>query len=130
MGNHTPTEADNLAAAKQFFELALNRGDFEAARALVGPHYIQHNPEVADGYDAFAGFIGGLRAAFPKFRVETVRSFADGDFVILHGRSHHGPTPNSEALVDIFRFENGKIVEHWDVVQPIPDVSRNSNGIV
>ena len=130
MSNHTETEAANLRSALEFFELALNRGDFTCARAFIGPRYIQHNPEVADGYEAFAGFIGGLRAAFPKFRVETVRSFADGEFVILHGRSHNGPTPNSEALVDIFRFEGGKIVEHWDVVQPIPDVSRNSNGIV
>jgi len=130
MSGHTETEEGNLRTALEFFELALNRGEFEAARALTGPVYIQHNPEVGDGFDAFAGFIGGLRAAFPTFRVQTVRSFADGDFVILHGRSHNGPTPNSEALVDIFRFEHGKIVEHWDVVQPIPDVSRNGNGIV
>lgn len=130
MPNHTETEAENLRSAIAFFDLALNQGNFAAARAYVGPHYIQHNSEVADGYEAFAAFIGGLRAAFPNFRVQTIRSFADGDYVILHGRSHNGPTPNSEALVDIFRFESRKIVEHWDVVQPIPETSKNQNGIV
>ncbi len=130
MAQHTEQEEANLKAALAFYDLALNRGDFAAARAYIGPVYIQHNPEVADGFDAFAGFIGGLRAAFPAFRVQTARAFADGDFVVLHGRSFNGPSPNSEVLADIFRFENGKIVEHWDVVQPIPSVSRNGNGIV
>jgi predicted SnoaL-like aldol condensation-catalyzing enzyme len=128
--SRTAQEEANLAAALAFFDLALNKGDFAAARAFVGPSYIQHNPEVGDGWEAFCGFIGGLRSAFPQFRVETVRALADGDLVVLHGRSFNGPTPFGEALADVFRFENGKIVEHWDVVQPIPATAANCNGMV
>ena len=130
MADHTEAEAANLKAALEFYDLALNKRDFAAARHYVGPHYIQHNPAVFDGYEAFAAFINLMTAEHPRFRIDTVRSFVDGDFVILHGRSYNGPTLNGEALVDIFRFENGKIVEHWDVIQPLPDTSENDNGVV
>jgi predicted SnoaL-like aldol condensation-catalyzing enzyme len=97
------------------------RGRFEAAAKFFGPRYIQHNPSAPDGIGGFKAFIGFLREKFPDSRSEIKRAFADGDYVILHVHSVREKDTRGRAIVDIFRLENGKIVEHWDVVQEIPE---------
>jgi predicted SnoaL-like aldol condensation-catalyzing enzyme len=77
----------------------------------------------------FKAFIGFLKEKFPDSRSEIKRAFADGDYVILHVHSVREKDTRGRAIVDIFRLENGKIVEHWDVVQEIPEKAANTNGM-
>jgi predicted SnoaL-like aldol condensation-catalyzing enzyme len=112
-----------------FYEAAINQKDFAAASQFIGPRYTQHNPNAADGPEGFKRFIEFLREKFPNAHSEIKKVFADGDYVILHVRAVREPGTRGNAIVDIFKLENGKIVEHWDVVQPIPDQSANNNGM-
>jgi predicted SnoaL-like aldol condensation-catalyzing enzyme len=122
-----------LSANKQtvldFYEVGLNQRDFEAARKLIGPRYIQHNPRIADGVEGFETFLAQLATDFPELRAEVKRVFAEGDFVIGHVHGIRVPGQRGSAIVDIFRLEDGKIVEHWDVMQPIPEDAANQNGM-
>jgi predicted SnoaL-like aldol condensation-catalyzing enzyme len=119
----------NKKVVLEFYEKGLNQKDWEAASKYFGSRYIQHNPMAADGAEGFKGFIQFLREKFPKSRSEIKRVFADGDFVILHVHSIREPGTRGAAVIDIFRLEDGKIVEHWDVIQPIPDKAANTNGM-
>ena len=111
----------------EFYEKAINQKDFDAASKYLGSRYIQHNPTAPDGAEGLKGFIGFLKSKFPDSKSEIKRVFADGDYVIVH--VHNVPTPGSRgnAIIDIFKLENGKVVEHWDVRQEIPEQSANSN---
>ncbi|MBR0743369.1 ester cyclase [Bradyrhizobium japonicum] len=120
-------EEANRAAVLAFYEKGLNQKDADAALAYVGNRYVQHNPSAPDGPDGFRKFIGFLREKFPNAHSEIKRSFVDGDFVILHVHSFREPGSRGRAIVDIFKLENGKIVEHWDVVQDIPENPANNN---
>jgi predicted SnoaL-like aldol condensation-catalyzing enzyme len=113
----------------EFYNLALNEKNFEAASKYLGARYIQHNPTAPDGAEGLKGFIGFLRDKFPQSRSEIKRVFADGDFVILHVHSVREPGTRGRAIIDLFRLENGKIVEHWDVVQDVPEKAANPNGM-
>ncbi|MBR1178768.1 nuclear transport factor 2 family protein [Bradyrhizobium sp. KB893862 SZCCT0404] len=120
-------EEANRTAVLAFYEKGLNQKDVDAALAYVGDRYVQHNPNAADGAEGFRKFIGFLREKFPNSRSEIKRSFVDGDYVILHVHSVREPGTKGRAIVDIFKLENGKIVEHWDVVQEIPENPANGN---
>ena len=120
-------EEANKKVVVEFYEKALNDKDFEAAARHFGPHYIQHNPNAEDGIDGFKKFIAFRRDKFPNARSTIKRVLADGDMVILHVHSVREPGERGTAIVDIFRLENGKIVEHWDVVQPLPEKAANGN---
>ena len=120
-------EEANRKTVLAFYEKGLNQKDADAALAYVGDRYVQHNPNAADGPDGFRKFIGFLREKFPNSHSEIKRSFVDGDFVILHVHSVREPGSRGRAIVDIFKLENGKIVEHWDVVQDIPENPANNN---
>jgi predicted SnoaL-like aldol condensation-catalyzing enzyme len=123
------TQEANKKTVLEFYEAGLNRKDFEVAAKFFGPHYIQHNPTAPDGIEGFKAFLGFLREKFPDSRSEIKRAFADGDYVILHVHSVREKGTRGRAIVDIFRLENGKIVEHWDVVQEIPEKAANTNGM-
>ena len=112
-----------------FDEKALNQKDFDAAAKYLGPRYTQHNPNAADGPEGLRAFLGFLKEKFPNSRSEINRVFAAGDHVILHVPAVREPGTRGNAIVDIFRLEDGKIVEHWDVVQPIPEKAANANGM-
>ncbi|MBR1127232.1 nuclear transport factor 2 family protein [Bradyrhizobium iriomotense] len=120
-------EEANRTAVLAFYEKGLNQKDADAAIAYIGNRYVQHNPNAADGPDGFRKFIGFLREKFPNSNSEIKRSFVDGDYVILHVHSVREPGTRGRAIVDIFKLENGKIVEHWDVVQEIPENPANGN---
>ncbi|MDF0522792.1 ester cyclase [Bradyrhizobium yuanmingense] len=120
-------EEANRQTVLAFYEKGLNQKDADAALAYVGNRYVQHNPTAPDGPDGFRKFIGFLREKFPNSRSEIKRSFAEGDFVILHVHSVREPGTRGRAIVDIFKLENGKIVEHWDVIQEIPENPANDN---
>jgi len=120
-------EEANRKAVLAFYDKGLNQKDADGALAYVGDRYTQHNPNAADGPEGFRKFIGFLREKFPNSHSEIKRSFVDGDYVILHVNAVREPGTKGNAIVDIFKLENGKIVEHWDVVQPIPDNPANNN---
>ena len=119
----------NKKAVVEFYEAGLNRKDFEAASKYIGPQYIQHNPGAQDGIEGFKGFLAFLREKFPNSHSEIRRVFADGDYVILHVHAVREPGTRGRAIVDFFRLEQGKIVEHWDVAQDIPEKMPHNNGM-
>jgi len=122
-------QEQNKKTVVDFYESGLNQKDFEAASKYFGPRYTQHNPNAADGPEGFKAFLQFLKEKFPASRSEIKRVFADGDYVILHVHAVREPGTRGVAVVDIFKLENGKIVEHWDVVQPIPEKAANTNGM-
>jgi predicted SnoaL-like aldol condensation-catalyzing enzyme len=119
----------NRKAVLAFYEAGLNQKDFEAASRYFGPKYIQHNPGAPDGIEGFRTFVNFLREKFPNSHSEIKNSFAEGDYVILHVHAVREPGTRGRAIVDIFRLENGKIVEHWDVAQDIPEKMPHNNGM-
>jgi predicted SnoaL-like aldol condensation-catalyzing enzyme len=120
---------ENKKTVRALYEAVLNKKDFDEASKYLGSKYIQHNPNAADGPDGLKGFIGFLKDKFPNNRSEIKRIFADGDYVIVHVHAVREPGTRGNAIIDIFKLENGKVVEHWDVVQPIPEKAANDNGM-
>jgi len=129
LAGNTVQEEANKKVVIDLYEKGINQKDFEAAAKNFGPRYIQHNPRAADGHEGFKAFVGFLKAKFPNYHSEIKRVFADGDFVILHVHNVPEPGQRGAAIVDIFRLENGKVVEHWDVRQDIPEQSANGNSM-
>jgi predicted SnoaL-like aldol condensation-catalyzing enzyme len=122
-------QEQNKRIVMEFYDKALNQKDFDAAASYFGPHYIQHNPTARDGIEGFKAFIQLLREKFPNSHSEIKHAYADGDYVILHVHAVREPGTRGFAIVDIFRLVNGKIVEHWDVRQEVPETAANSNGM-
>jgi predicted SnoaL-like aldol condensation-catalyzing enzyme len=119
----------NKNTVMAFFEAGLNKKDFDAASKFFGERYVQHNPLSADGIDGFKAFLSFLMETFPQLRGNIKRVFAEGDYVIMHTHGVRVPGQRGSAIVDIFKLEDGKIVEHWDVIQPIPENAINQNGM-
>ncbi len=122
-------QEENKKIVLEFYEKAINEKDFEAASKYLGSRYIQHNQRAADGAEGLKAFIFLLREKFPKSHSEIKRIFTDGDYVLLHVHAVREPGTPGMAVVDIFRLEKGKIVEHWDVHEDILEKAANANGM-
>ncbi len=118
----------NKSNAQAFYDLMFNQCQpYEAIEKYVGDVYIQHNPEVEDGKEAFIHYFERMGNEFPGKKVHFKRAIAEGDLVVLHCHQTW-PGDNDYAGIDIFRFdENGKVVEHWDVLQIVPEQAANAN---
>lgn len=126
--SRTPQEEANARIVTAFYDLAFNQHKpTEPARLYIGDRYIQHNPGVPNGAAAFYGYFEGFFRDNPQSRAIIHRVIADGDLVALHVHSQETPSDPGRAIVDIFRVENGKIVEHFDVIQPVP-TAPTANG--
>ena len=119
----------NKRTVLAFYEAALNRADIDEAVTCLGPHFTNHNPRSKDGVEGFRELMQGVKTQFPELRSDVKRVFADGDFVILHVHVKLQPEELGLAIVELFRLEHGKIVEHWDVRQPVLETAANQNGM-
>jgi predicted SnoaL-like aldol condensation-catalyzing enzyme len=117
----------NKETAIAFYQMAYNGDPRKATALYVGEHYKQHNPLVGDGIQPFIDYFERMQKEYPNKSIQFVRAVAEGDLVALHT---HQTWPGNEEWVtmDFFRFdENGKIIEHWDVIQEVPKNSANNN---
>ena len=118
---------DNKKNAVSFYKMAYEGNPRKAIDLFVGNQYIQHNPDVADGPEGFIEYFERMQRDYPEKSISFVRCIAQGDLVALHT---HQIWPGQEEYVtmDFLRFdENGKIVEHWDAIQKIPESSAHDN---
>ncbi|MGF6991846.1 nuclear transport factor 2 family protein [Paraburkholderia sp. GAS32] len=120
-------EERNRALVVNFYDAVFNRHDLRTASTVLAPNYIQHNPHVPTGSASFISFFTEYFKHAPDARSAIVRSATDGDLVFLHVHSTSNPQDRGNAIVDIFRVEHGKVAEHWDVIQPVPEQSANDN---
>ena len=117
----------NTENAISFYNMSYEGNPRKAVELFVGFEYIQHNPLVGDGKDPFIEYFERMATEYPNKTIKFVRSVAEGDLVALHT---HQIWPGNEEYVtmDFFRFDDsGKIVEHWDSMQQVPDSSANNN---
>jgi predicted SnoaL-like aldol condensation-catalyzing enzyme len=119
----------NKANVVAYYTTAFNdQKPEEAVARYGGPEYIQHNPQAADGFPAFIAFVKSFTAQFPQLHVDIKRVIAECDLVVTHSHLTLSPTDRGSAVADIFRLNReGKVVEHWDVIQAVPETSANDN---
>ena len=122
-------EEQNKTVVVDYYQTAFNGNPEKAVADHFGDRYIQHNPQAEDGPEAFIGFVKWLRGEYPELNLHIKRVIAEGDMVATHSHLVLVPGEPGRALADFFRLENGKVVEHWDVIQDVSKSSTNSNGM-
>jgi predicted SnoaL-like aldol condensation-catalyzing enzyme len=127
----TDQEEANRQLVLGFYENVIINREFDRWPEYLRPDYKQHKPNIPDGPEAVLDFMRANYAADPDHTVTVVRSFADGDYVILHVKiGLKRPVEQELSVMDIFRAEDGILVEHWDVEQPIPAKMMHENGMI
>lgn len=119
-------EEANKKLVLNFYQKLFGDKDLSVIDRYIADHYIQHNPTIPDGKEALKTALTQWFAGAPKEKVDIPRVAADGDLVFLHVRAKNAKG-GLQAIVDIFRVKNNKIVEHWDVIQDVPSDSANDH---
>lgn len=125
-------EEANKQLVITFYDQVFNKHDLkEAPYKYLAENLIQHNPGVPDGRQGFIDRLTPIFEKAPQRSSRLVHAAAEGDLVWTHMHSTENPQDRGRAIMDIFRVKDGKIVEHWDVVQPIPEPekAKNKNGM-
>ncbi|MEN9353339.1 MAG: hypothetical protein RL318_664 [Fibrobacterota bacterium] len=120
-------EEANRKLVVDFYEQVFNKHDVAGGATLLVEDYKQHNPRVPNGKAPFVAYFTGFFKEHPASKAHIVRSSTDRDLVWLHLHSTQDAKDSGRAIVDIFRVKDGRIVEHWDVIQAVPETSANSN---
>jgi predicted SnoaL-like aldol condensation-catalyzing enzyme len=126
---YTAREEANRRLVLDVYEYVLKPLDSSRVDDFFTPGYIQHNPMAETGAQGLKAFLDWARATSPQAEHHVKRIFVDGDFVIGHVHVIINPGERGNAVVDIFRIENGRIAEHWDAAQPVPEKAANQNGM-
>jgi predicted SnoaL-like aldol condensation-catalyzing enzyme len=126
---YTKQEEKNLKAVLDFYDVVINGQQYSRVYEFVDKNYIQHKPEVEDGPEGLLDFLRWIYSQSPQHKARIIRSFVDGDYVILHVHVINGAEAKDIAVMDIFRVENGMLMEHWDVASPVPLNAKNDNGV-
>jgi predicted SnoaL-like aldol condensation-catalyzing enzyme len=126
---YTPQEEANRRLVLAMYERVLQALDSSHMEEFFTSDYIQHNPTVVTGPQGLKGVLDRARVQSPQAEHRIKRVFVDGDYVIAHVHLIMHPGELGRAVVDIFRIEGGKIAEHWDVAQPVPEHPANDNGM-
>jgi predicted SnoaL-like aldol condensation-catalyzing enzyme len=122
---------NNKEIVVRFYTAAFIDRDLKTAQLYLDDGYIQHNPSVKSGAAAFLEFAKGIHARNPNSKIIIKRVIAENDLVVLHMLNKARPEGPEMAVVDIFRVENGKVIEHWDVKQEVPTIeSINGNPFI
>jgi predicted SnoaL-like aldol condensation-catalyzing enzyme len=122
------TPDQNTELVTSFYTQAFNDGlPEEAAARALGETYVQHNPGAPDGAAAFIGYVRFMRDRFPELTVDIKRTVAAGDMVVTHSHFHLVPGDRGRAVADFWKVVDGRIVEHWDVIQEVPEDAQNTN---
>lgn len=129
MQRNLVTEEANLKLVVQFYEQFFNRHEVAKAAEVVSESYRQHNPEVPDGKKPFVDYFSQYFKETPQSAARIVRTATLGDLVWLQVHSTNSASDRGQAVLDIFRVEKGKIVEHWDIIQDVPAQSANENSM-
>lgn len=120
-------EEANRQLVVRFYDRVFNQHEVAEGAKVIADGYKQHNPHVPDGKAPFVRYFTDFFQKNPDAKARIVRSAADGDLVWLHVHSTGNAKDRGKAIVDIFRVRDGQIVEHWDVIQPVPETSANAN---
>ena len=125
----TEEEKTNLRLVERVYEEVLGPIDPAPVDELFAPDYIQHNPNVLSGAEGLKQMLVSAKAKYPRAEHRVKRMLADGNLVSAHVHVIFEPGQPGIAAIDIFRVENGRIAEHWDVMQPVPAEAKNDNGM-
>ena len=126
----TETESENVKVVIDFFQHLMNEHDFEYTIKTYGnTSYLQHNRAIPNEIEGLVGYVKNMTKRFPDYSFDVKNIFADGDFVILHShttmkKKHRGNEKKGFIITDTFKLKNGKLVEHWDAIQPIDLATR------
>ncbi len=120
--------ATNKRIAKNCLDLLFNqKKPAQAVAQYISPNYRQHNPQAQDGPDGVLAFATEYAKNNPQLHMDFKRIIAEGEYVVIHSHQKRNPQDLGDAIVDIFRVQDGKLVEHWDVLQPVPTRAVNRN---
>lgn len=125
----SPDDRENVDLIQRVYAEVLGPIDAQAVDGLFRADYIQHNPNIETGADALKAMLVRAKERYPAAEHRVKRIIADGDLVVAHVHVIFEPGQAGLAVVDIFRIEDGRIAEHWDVVQPVASHAENTNGM-
>lgn len=120
----------NKALVAALYAKVWNGHDIAALKDFVAEDYIQHNPHVGNGRAALEAFLGPMFESLPEARFTLMRLIAEGDLVVAHTLFQANASDRGTAVVDIYRVEDGRLAEHWDVKEAVPEASVSGNPMV